>query len=214
MRLPSKLLALTLVAAMQPAVAGVITLDFEDATNDELGNRYYAQHKVEFSSNAFGVIADSNGDPDCKGDFYFKPLAKTGPNCGALLLGTANGDATDELSFTISSDLGFVDGINFSFAVRAGAGARIEVRNAAGGLVTQTSLSPDAACATFCNWLPSSLQFAAAKYIVFYGADQKLMLDDLVLRTASPASLPEPASMALVIGALGAVGWTRKRVIR
>lgn len=218
MRLPSKLLALSLAAAMQPVVAGVITLDFEEiSTTAPIGNRYYAEHKVTFGPNAWGVSATDDDAPDCSGSYYFVPRAKLTANCGAMVVGTSGGNANGLFSFTISSDSGFVDGIDFWFATRGSAPARVEVLDAAGGLVVGSDLLT-ASCNAFCNWESSSslltkLQFASAKSIVFYSGDQKLMLDDLVLRTASPQNVPEPASLALVLGSLGALGWARKRAI-
>jgi hypothetical protein len=51
--------------------------------------------------------------------------------------------------------------------------------------------------------------------VTISGVDQRLMLDDLQFTTPAVGTpLPEPASVALALGALGAAGWTRRRAVR
>ena len=57
MRATSKLLALALTAALQPAVAGVVALDFENSgVFDKLGNQY-SSSGVVFSGDAWSVAS-------------------------------------------------------------------------------------------------------------------------------------------------------------
>lgn len=228
MRATSKLLALALTAALQPAVAGVVPLGFEDFGGIvSIGSRY-SKEGVTFSSNAWGVTADDEGINDtCLGDYFFQPLAKaTGRNCGALLLGgdPINGPiGSGPLSFKISSEFGFVGGISFAFALGLDAGAKVEVLDEFGNNLLRPGdgdLSGNA-CSSgffFCDWKGKDIKFGdTARSIVFTATDQRLMLDDLVLTTAAapnPNPLPEPGGIALALSALGVLSWTRKRAAR
>lgn len=227
MRATSKLLALALAAALQPAVAGVVKLDFEDFTGIvSIGARYSALG-LTFTQNAWGVTANDRDITDiCLGSYEFEPRKNGASNCGALVLGenAAGGfDESKNFSFKITSNFGFEKGISFAFAVASGErGAKVDVLDAAGNsLVGANGDLSGKACETgpFCNWSETGDIFFSglATTIVFTGADQRLMLDDLVLNTAAgpnPPPLPEPASVALALTALGALGWTRKRAAR
>ncbi|RZI80663.1 MAG: hypothetical protein EOP38_21800 [Rubrivivax sp.] len=219
MRASIKLLALALSAALQPAVADVVTLDFEDITaTTRVLDRYEG---LTFTNNAWGVSANdlASADPVCKGKYLFEPLAKAERNCGALLLGTGT-TGTSTVDFTITSEFGFVDSISFAYALGATVGAKIEIFDAAGALLKGQDLS-GSTCDSgffFCNWQVGDPIFfsGTARSIVVTAKDQKLMLDDLQVSTAAvtPGRLPEPGSIALAFGALGALGWSRKRAAR
>ena len=219
MRATSKLLALALTAALQPAVAGVVSLNFEDVKSNGLLGERYASQGVSFSGNAWGVT--SNQTP-CTGSLLF---SRPG-SCGALLLGlTAGANPTSAFtSFTIDVAGGFIDEFSFVYGVRSQSGVTVEIfdeLNGRGNSLQLLSSLSGSACATgslqFCQWYSTSLQFSGtAKSIVISGRDQRLMLDDLKFTTpgTSGGTLPEPASLALAIGALGALGWARKRTAR
>lgn len=222
MRTSSKLLALALSAALQPAMAGTVKLDFEGITPFTQVGSYGG---VEFTTNAWGVTANGEeaGIPACKSTYLFQPLDNGSLNCGALVLGEkANGTAgSGGFSFNITSELGFLNSIAFSFALREEAKARIDIYDFAGKALTgDTGVSLDGDfCHTgyfFCDWHTTSIKFdGLARTIVVSSVDQRLMLDDLALTTAdAPSRLPEPGSIALAFGALGALGWTRKRAAR
>lgn len=223
MRAKNKFLVLALAAALQPAIADVVPLDFEDFTGFvELGSRYSASAGLTFSPNAWGVRALDRPNP-CAGTIRFQPLANGSPNCGALLLAEDAGGTfgSDTLSFKISSDFGFVNSISFAFALGTNAVAKVDVLDANGNslLPTLGDLAGNA-CSNgyfFCDWEKKTVEFSGvASSIVFSAKDQGLMLDDLVLTTDLPPStdLPEPASIALALGALVAAGWTRRRAPR
>lgn len=61
-----------------------------------------------------------------------------------------------------------------------------------------------------------SLSFqGVARSVVFSALDQSVLLDDLSFTTPSATGrLPEPTSVALALGALGALGWSRRRAAR
>ena len=225
MRATSKLLALALAAVLQPALADVVSINFEAANAAPAANQFAAQG-INFSSNAWVVRAkDTNTTGVCSGLYFFQPADKVGGNCNALLLAQdVNGDiGSDPVSFTITSTFGFVGAISFDFALGVDANAKIEVFDAAGKNLLKISgnLTGDACDQAyfFCNWTTGQkFEFPdVARSIVFTAKDQTLMLDDLLLTTAeapNPNPLPEPASMALVLGALGTAGWARRRSAR
>lgn len=219
MRATSKLLALALTAAMQPAVAGVITLDFEKATAVGLAGNLYADQGVTFTGNAWALTSNQLG---CTGAAYF---SRTG-SCAGLLLGVdPTRTATSAMtSFTIDLAEGFIDEFSFFYSIRGGVAASIKLYDGVGGQGTELqSLGtfPGTTCANtalrFCDWFSSSIKFSGvARSVVVSGVDQRLMLDDLrfITQTAAPGQLPEPSGIALAVGALGALAWSRKRAKR
>jgi hypothetical protein len=217
MRTTSKLLALALTAAVQPAVAGVIALDFEKATSVGLAGNLYADQGVLFTGNAWAMT--SNQSP-CTGAANFLRAG----SCGGLLLGVdptrAAGNTT--VSFTIDLAAGFIDEFSFVYSVRGGSGVSIKLYDSLDGKGTELQALNGLVGTTcgnvnlrFCDWFSSSIKFTGvAKSIVVSGLDQRLMLDDLTFipqASVPPGSLPEPGSIALALSALGALGWARKR---
>ncbi|MCE4556924.1 hypothetical protein [Pelomonas cellulosilytica] len=225
MRVISKFLALLVAAALQPAVAGVVSLDFEDLKvnaadpNDlgivELLDRYKSSG-FGFSAGAWGVVSAG-----CGGAYAFGPhLAGT---CSSLLVAgdpLQSPGSTSPL-FTLDFASGFVADSSLYFSALPSARASIAVFDDVGGKGNQLAEFSGLAgsiCSTgdrFCTWDVLDLKFVGtARSIVVSAADQSLMIDDIRLNQAStsPGPLPEPASLALAVGALGALGWTRKRV--
>lgn len=222
MRTTSKLLALALTAALQPALADTVTLNFEDVTSSVLAGNRYSSQGVAFTGNAWGV--KSNQAPCGAGGLFFSHAG----SCGALLLAGTAGQTTDNLvkSFTINVADGFVTEFSFLYGLRSLSGATIKVFSGLDGgvLLNEDPLASLALtgsqCSTggavlFCdpNWFTSTLKFnGLAHSVVVSGIDQRLMLDDLKFITpAANGRLPEPASIALALGALGALGWARRR---
>jgi hypothetical protein len=216
MRATSRFLALALAAALQPAVAGVVALDFEDVKGfGQLGNQY-ASSGVTFTGKAWGVSSVLNG---CDGALLFSRAG----SCGALLLGNPGQSATpNSIDFTID----LADGFNefaFVYGIRGGSNVVIRVFDGFGGtgnaldvLTGLTGSSCGQSGVSFCQWHTSSLKFnGTAHSVTISGVDQRLMLDDLQFTTPAVGTpLPEPASVALALGALGAAGWTRRRAVR
>lgn len=227
MRVMSKLLALALTAALQPAFAATVPLAFEDITAADgqgtgfvqLGDRYKNDKHIQFIGSAWGT---TSFECDSLGGFV-----DYNGGCAALLLA---GDPTDRVlsstpvSFTLNFTDGFVKGSSFVYAALARSGLTITLFDALDGkgtgtavtdLTTQTCGLDDV---SFCIWSQVKLDFAGTAYsMVVSGRDEGVMLDGLSLIQAAgtpPNPLPEPASLALALGALGAVGWTRKRAAR
>ncbi|MBW8848148.1 MAG: PEP-CTERM sorting domain-containing protein [Burkholderiales bacterium] len=223
MRAKSKLLALALTAATQLAAAAPVALNFEDITASsgdpqgigmiQLLDRYKTDG-VQFTGAAWGVTSLLCG--------AFSLFIPHDGGCSALLLAgdPRDGSLEGSKSFTLNFADGFITGSSLYYSALSGSGVSITLFDDLDGKGKSTRLAGlaptdcDVSGARFCNWGLLNLDFSGvARSMVISGVDESLMLDDLKLVKAStgPAPLPEPASVALVLGALGAAGWSRKR---
>lgn len=227
MRVKSKLLALSLAAALQPAVAGTVTLNFEEPSLWDLDWSKTAGLSNEiggfsFSGNAWAVVAnrgnDDKGDPICPTDTDWTGPADLG--CGALMLASspANPSPKDSLSLTIQVTSGFVDKLMFDFSLLASPNGDglLEILSETGAVLGQANLGgTDCQDYRICNWnTKQTVKFSDTAYALRVTAfDQNLLLDNLSFITPSAGGnpLPEPGSVALALGALGALGWVRRR---
>lgn len=216
MRAKSKLLALGLVAALQPAVAGVVNLGFEQPDDwGKLSNQFAAQG-VTFSGDAWAVGSALDG---CDGSLFYKNPG----SCGALLLGDPTVNLSGRrTSLTINLAGGFIQQFDFIYDQLAGGGVTIGVFEGLDGSGAQLGAAAAlnaASCSApgmlFCNaaWWTGSVQFGGvARSVVISGTDKRLLMDDLRFITpAASNALPEPASFGLALSALGALGWVRRR---
>jgi hypothetical protein len=224
MRATSKLLALALTAALQPAMADAVAVSFDDlsTTNPlvgiQLGDRYKS-NGVQFTGSAWGVVSSS-----CNSDGW--AFVTHGTGCGALLLANdANGGLTTaDKTFTLNFAEGFIAGSSFFYSALSGSGISITLFDGLNGTGNSTELSGfntgncGVSGATFCNWSQFNITNlkGVAYSMVVSAQDQTFMLDDLnlVKAASAPGTVPEPASIALALGALGALGWSRKRAAR
>lgn len=214
MRTTSKFLALALMATMQSAMAGAVFLNFEDlASTAQLPASY---NGVNVGGAAWGARSEAGV---CNGDFSF---IRTN-SCGALWLAkqpdVANTNKGESLTLSLAD--GFIDALSFVFsasdrtstlAVHVYDAAGVELGKGLDGLTGTGGGSY-----TFSNWSNTiSLTFTGvARSVTFSALDQAFLLDDLRFTTpAANGRLPEPTSIALVLGALGALGWARKRAAR
>jgi hypothetical protein len=229
MRVTSKLLALALTAALQPAMAGTVPLDFEDITSKDgwinLLDRYdgLGGPGIQFTGAAWGVSGFKCGG---SGNFFYDGAFDGG--CTALILAgnPKDADTSQPQSFTLNFAEGFTNGSSFYYSGRASSAVTISVFKDVNGVglltdVDSTSLLLSGCTSDdsikWCDWSKLTLGFAGtARSIVISGADESLLIDGLRLiqATAVPGRLPEPGSIALAFGALGALGWTRKRAAR
>lgn len=218
MRATSKLLALALAGALQPAVAGVVSVDFEDLTNVvQLGDRY-ASKGLSFTGDAWGMVSRLNGCPGVG-------LVLRADSCGGLMLAQQPTDdpSTDKSGFTLNFAGGFVNEFSFVYSALADSDVVVELYDGRGG---QGNLLASAAnlnagnCTIpgvqFCEWNTRSVKFGGtAQSLRITGFDQTLMLDDLSFITPTAGGdLPEPGGVALALSALGALGWARRRTAR
>lgn len=219
MRATSKLLALALAAVLQPAFADVGPVTFEDVKGfGQLTDQYKNSLGITFAGDAWGIESKYGG---CTGQAQFLRAG----SCGGLelALDAIGGVDPDPRSFTLDLAGGFITKFSFFYSALADANVQIELFEGEGGTgkVLQTfSGLTEANCTEanvrFCIWNSASFEFeGTALSLKVTGADQRLMLDDLQFITpGTPNPLPEPASIALALSALGALGWTRKRAAR
>lgn len=230
MRAKSKFLALALTAALQPAFAAPAPAEFtfEDLTTivdvngmvNLVQTNYGASSGVQFTGSAWGVLTSK----DCDGLVKFVPNAS---GCGALMLSDNPGNgSTSPLrqSLTMNFAEGFISGSSLYYATLAGTNATITLyenidhstgRSWSLGALDNTGCVSEPG-ASFCDWhrIVLDLKGGVARSLVVSGADDSVVLDDFSLVRATavpPTNLPEPAGIALTMGALAALGWTRKR---
>jgi uncharacterized protein (TIGR03382 family) len=231
MRATSKLLALAFTAALQPVMADPIALTFEGNLGfEQLTNQYQTQG-VTFSGDAYHVVSNREignnpSVPVCSGGTIpFGGLQDGG--CGALYLFNPNLDEGSRVSFTINLDQGFFTALSFWLASGL-ENANLQVSifsglNGTGDAIKNFGAPSGTPCTgnlTFCNWsyigadanAPYQLQFAGeARSVTFSGINASVVFDNLTFSTNRATELPEPTSIALAVGALGALGWSRRR---
>ena len=216
MRAKSKILALVLIAALQPAMADV-TLDFEDITAQEdpvqwITDRYASNH-ITFTGNALGARSAAN---NCGGHGNFSGTGAG--NCGAVELSTFSASPSqDNVSFDVLLDVDF-SAFSFAYSALNGPSVSIVIKDAAGRVLSSLVGLDSTPCQSgglqYCAWSVQTIGFSGGlgRSVTVSSSDQQLMLDNF--RFVSPTAnnnLPEPASMALALGALGAAGLTRRR---
>lgn len=219
MRAMSKLLALALTATMQSAMAGTVLLDFEDVqAMEQLTNRYASKGVV--ASGAAWASTSEACSYGPNGDAGAISFVRNG-SCGALYLAedwTAS-PATSGKSLTLELAKGF-EALSFVYSGNTlGINLSVHVYDAAGkelGLGLTGLTGADCTSYVFCNWSGVvTLPFQGlARTVVFSANDQTVLLDDITFQTAEPGRLPEPTSVALALGALAGLGWTRRRNAR
>lgn len=230
MRAKSKLLALALTAALQPAFAAPapVEFSFEDLTTIVDANgmanlvqaNYGAGSGLQFTGSAWGVLTSK----DCDGLVKFVPNVS---GCGALMLSDNPGQGSTSTalrSLTINFAEGFISGSSLYYATLAGADVSVTLYENIDHRTGQSwalGKLDNIGCASvpgalYCDWnkIVLDLKGGTARSLTVTGKDDSVIFDDFSLVRATavpPTNLPEPAGIALTIGALGALGWTRKR---
>lgn len=237
MRTKSKLLALALTAALQPAFASLapISVNFEDISSSLdadgvlslLDPSYQGVAGVKFKGSSWGI-----GSQSCNPLYAFSFVAGPAGGCNAFLLaGTDLGAPGGTQTATINLVGGFVTGDSSSssskdrsylyYSALRSSGLSITAYEGLDGTgkdfkLTVSDIGGCGTSAAFCTWTRLNLDVGSftAHSLVISGIDQRVLLDDLQFIAPSstqPPALPEPGSIALALGALGALAWSRKR---
>ncbi len=221
MRMLSKLVAVALAASLQPVMAGTLVLDFEDLTATQPLTGLY--NGVDISGSAWSARSN-NGT--CGGTISFE----RGETCTALLIANDPGqdDVAGAKSVTLTLAGGFLDAVSFAYSGKVNERLlSVAIFDAQGSQLASLAGLQGSECGSgfiYCNWSDAdgpgtTLAFKGiASYITFTAAkDNSVLLDSLNFTLADvtpPQALPEPGSVALAFGALGALGWTRRRAAR
>lgn len=215
MKFLKSLSAIALAAALVPASAAVVTLDFEgigdqaqildfyNGGTDSDGNSG-TNYGVGFGSNALGIIdADAGGS----GNFANEPTPDT---IMFFLTGSA----------VLNYGAGFMDGFSFWYTT-TNFGGTVTVwdgLNATGtqlGTINLNALGsncPGDPSGSFCNWEIGALAFAGtALSIDFGGTVNQVGFDNITFGSTDPNPVPEPLSLALVAVALAGAGVASRR---
>jgi len=238
MRAKSKLLALALTAALQPAFATVvpISVNFEDISSSVdsdgvlslLDPGYAGVPGVKFKGSAWGI-----GSQSCNALYAFSFTPGAAGGCNAFLLaGPDLGAPGGTQTATINLVDGFVTGDTSSasskdrsylyYSALLSSSLSITAYEGLDGTgkdfkFAVSDIGGCGASAAFCTWTRLNLDVGSftAHSLVISGIDQKVLLDDLQFiapsSTQPPSALPEPGGIALALGALGALAWSRKR---
>lgn len=223
-------LALTIIASFgfaATANAAVITLDFEGvnatypsgyAFIEEFYNGGLSSdgttgtnYGISFGGNAQAICLNSLtvtcsntsrgglGNPKSQtGGLFFLSGSETYLNYAA---GFDTGFAFNYVSLSYSGSVGVYDGLNGT-----------------GNLLATLNLSPNAgSCpgynAGFCPFSAAGVLFAGiAKSIGFGGVANQIVFDDVTFGSDTPSEVPLPATLPLLVAAIGGLGVLRRRI--
>ncbi|WP_077034580.1 hypothetical protein [Pelomonas sp. KK5] len=228
-----------LMAATLPVLASPTVVDFESLGDTIQASAAKKAAAAGSYANGAIVIAGSTAWLETSkgyygsaalGNFYGNYGGTTtsfATNKAALLVSNATGG--DDISFRVNIANGFngVFSTSFvgegqvSFIAYDKSGTEIDLTPGASDPVGTSS---NAAClgSAYCNWDLLSYDFGSTDVysIELFGTNGKVFFDNLSFGNllAGPTnpggSVPEPGGVALSLAALGALGWTRKRVAR
>ena len=210
--------AASLVAAMAPAMAAVVVLDFEgvgDLANinnfynggtDSLGNSG-VNYGVAFSTATLGIVDSDAGG----GDIANEPSGQT----AMFFLDASNS--------VLNVAAGFTTG--FSFFYTSASAASVSVWDGLGatgnqlGTLNLTAQFNGNGCVgdpngQFCNWTAVGVAFAGtAMSIDFGGTANQIAFDDITFgsKDPGPPPIPEPSTYALMALGLAGIGFVARR---
>lgn len=211
-----KLLAMSVIAAaLSQNAQATIVLDFEGAGNgaqllnfynggtDSAGNGG-TNYGIGFGSNALAAIDSDDGGT---GNFANEPSSKT---TMFFLSGSA----------VLNYAAGFDTGFSFYYSSSTAASVKVyDGIDATGTLLADIPLTAqfNQGCTGdpsggFCNWTAVGASFAGiAKSIDFGGTVNQVGYDNITFGSATPGTVPEPTSIALIGAGLAAILRTRRR---
>lgn len=219
--LVSTIAALIATAAWTaPALADVVTLDFEGVGDSASVNDFYnggtdsagnsgIDYGINFTSTSLGLI---DSDAGGSGNIANEPSGQTG-------LFFLDGDAA-----VMNVLAGFDTGFSFFYSAAAGLGGSVTVYDGidgTGNVLASLLLSPNSVgCSgdpngAYCEWTPVGVNFAGSALSVGFGGSANfIVFDDVTLGSATPGqqgAVPEPATWAMMLLGFGAVGFAMRR---
>lgn len=209
MKIQSAAVAAALAAAttfVSPANAQVTVLDFEGVDNLAPVGDFYASQGFTFSGDTLALV---DGDEGGSGNIANEPSGKTVmfflDSNNAIL--NANNGFSNGFSFFYSSataaTVSVYDGLNGTGNVLASLNLVAQNTNNCSGDPT----------GTFCNWTAVGATFAGVgRSINFGGTANFTVYDDITFGSPTPGgAVPEPATWALMILGMGAIGGAMRR---
>ena len=211
--------AASLVAAMAPAMAAVVVLDFEGVGNlaninnfynggtDSLGNSG-VNYGVAFSTATLGVVdADAGGT----GNIANEPSGQT----AMFFLDASNSVLNVAAGFTTGFSFFYTSSTAASVSVWDGLGA---TGNQLGTLNLTAQFNGNGCVGdpngSFCNWTAVGVAFAGtAMSIDFGGTANQTAFDDITFgsKDPGPPPIPEPSTYALMALGLAGIGFVARR---
>ena len=214
--------AASLVAAMTPAMAAVVVLDFEGVGNLAAINNFYnggtdslgnsgINHGVAFSTATLGVV---DSDAGGSGNIANEPSGQT----AMFFLNASNSVLNVAAGFTTGFSFFYTSATAASVTVWDGLGA---TGNQLGSLNLLAQFGNNCVGdpnGSFCNWTAVGVAFGGtAMSIDFGGTANRTAFDDITFgsKDPGPPPIPEPSTyalMALGLAGIGVVARRRKQV--
>ena len=211
--------AASLVAAMAPAMAAVVVLDFEGVGNlaninnfynggtDSLGNSG-VNHGVAFSTATLGIV---DSDAGGSGNIANEPSGQT----AMFFLDASNSVLNVAAGFTTGFSFFYTSATAASVSVWDGLGA---TGNQLGTLNLTAQFNGNGCVGDpngdFCNWTAVGVAFAGtAMSIDFGGTANQTAFDDITFgsKDPGPPPIPEPSTYALMALGLAGIGFVARR---
>jgi hypothetical protein len=206
------------------ALAGTrtLTLDFEGIAGSQnvVIDNFYAPDAV-FSG---GAAASKSSAAGGLGSFQTRFL---GDPATAPTIDLGTGAMFFRSTFTVELADGFNDSFSFYYSLQDSESLLVEALDATGQVLGSFSGQPGGNATFcppnlqednnfFCVWSQGTIDIGSmASTLRVSGSAGGSYLDQFVFTTTTdvgpPGGLPEPGSLALVAGALGALGWARRR---
>lgn len=212
------LVASTLIALAAPVMAGPL-LDFQVggfATQSLFTNNPYASSNISFSQNAWNIASSYRAGGE--GNF-FQPPVVSGESVRALYVGSgstvdifANDHFDDELNFSFTTNsVGEGKAVIYGDADANGNRAELGSISLGSTGAECKDENGNAVLGYVCVWKSEYIRgFTGASLIRLTSTSGYFYFDDIQLGRGG-SNVPEPASIALSLAALGALACTRKR---